>query len=336
MPPRTYVNPVHPSSFADPFVWRHEGGFLAVGTGPCQAGPAASVFPLMRSPDLVHWTPAGCALVRPDAALGTDFWAPEVVQAEGRWWLYYSVGFGDRAHQLRVACSDSACGPYHDCAQLTDPREQPFAIDPHPFRGPDGRWVLFYARDFLDEHDDAGRPTRPGTALVVQPLDGMTRLAREGARTVARARHDWQRFQAGRAMYGRVFDWHTLEGPFVAAHAGRYWCLYSGGCWQTPGYGVDYVVADALLGPWHDEGAEAGPRVLRSVPDHVLGPGHCSVVTGPDGRTQHLAYHAWDLRADHRRLCIDPLQFTPAGPRSPGPSWSEQAMPLADAPKERP
>jgi len=44
-------------------------------------------------------------------------------------------------------------------------------------------------------------------------------------------------------MYGRVWDWHTLEGPFVRKHDGRYYCFYSGGRWETESYGVDYGVA---------------------------------------------------------------------------------------------
>jgi hypothetical protein len=130
-------------------------------------------------------------------------------------------------------------------------------------------------------------------------------------------------------MYGRVYDWHTLEGPFVVRAGDRYHCLYSGGCWQTDTYGVDYVTADSILGRWSDAGVESGPRVLRSVPGHVLGPGHCSVVTGPDDRTAYLAYHAWDVAATARRLCVDPLEFTVDGPRSPGPTWTPRMAPRA-------
>lgn len=315
-------DPVYPGYFADPYVWRCPGGFCAIGTGPAEAsgrvedGAGAGVFPLLHSADLSAWHFAGHALLRPDPALGSAFWAPEVASADGHWFLYYSVGHGDAHHQLRVAVSRDALGPYRDAGALTDPRDVPFAIDPHPFRDSDGRWYLFHARDFLDEVDEAGRPVRPGTALVVHALEDMTRLATAG-RTVARARHDWQRYAANRRMYGRDFDWHTLEGPSVVAHAGRYYCLYSGGCWQTDGYGVDYVVADTLAGPWRDEGAEAGPRVLRSVPGRVLGPGHCSVVTGADGRC-YVAYHAWDAGMDARRMRIDELVFTPEGPRALG------------------
>ena len=32
-----------------------------------------------------------------------------------------------------------------------------------------------------------------------------------------------------RLMYGRVHDWHTIEGPCVTKHAGKYYCFFSGG-----------------------------------------------------------------------------------------------------------
>lgn len=331
MRPIAYTNPVYRGYFADPFVWWTGEEYCAIGTGSEEAagdvagGNEPTVFPTLRSRDLVHWEPAGRALVRADPALGDTYWAPEVAQADGRWYLYYSVGHGDRRHQLRVAQSEYPHGPYVDLRALTDPDDVPFAIDPHPFRDVDGRWYLFHARDFLDLVDEDGREVRTGTALVVHPLDGMTRLEPSG-RTVARARCDWQRFAADRPMYGRIFDWHTLEGPCVVRHDGRYYCLYSGGCWQTETYGVDFVVADAVLGPYSDQGGESGPRVLGTVPGRVLGPGHCSTTIGPDGTTRYIVYHAWEPDMNARRMCIDPLVFTPQGPRSPGPTWTEQQL----------
>lgn len=331
--PPTYVNPVYPGYFADPFVWRCGAVYYAIGTGPAEAAGAAvsaatpTVFPLLRSQDLVQWQEVGHALVRPDPSLGDAFWAPEVVEAGGRWYLYYSVGFGDRLHHLRVAVGDRPTGPYVDVGALTSPEEVPFAIDPHPFRDVDGRWYLFHARDFLEPDDEAGREARCGTALVVSALRDMTTLG-DGIRTVARARCDWQRFAARRTMYGREFDWHTLEGPCVLrATDGRYYCLYSGGCWQTDTYGVDYVVASSIEGPWSDAGAEQGPRVLRTVRGRVIGPGHCSVVrTGDD--TTVLAYHAWDPGMTARRFCIDVLELAADGPRVHGPSWTPRPAPL--------
>ncbi len=123
-------------------------------------------------------------------------------------------------------------------------------------------------------------------------------------------------------MYGRRFDWHTLEGPFVVRSGGRYWCLYSGGCWRDASYGVDFAWAPALSGPWCDDTPADGPRVLRTVPGAVLGPGHCSVLDAPgDGGGLLIAYHAWHPPVTARRLCLDALTIGPDGPRSPGPTF---------------
>jgi beta-xylosidase len=330
----TYTNPVHGAYFADPFVWRCGADCFAIGTGAAEASGNATahtkVFPLLRSRNLVDWQPAGHALQRPDPAFGNSFWAPEVAESNGRWYLYYSVGHDDRHHQLRVAISREPLGPYVDSGALTSLVDSPFAIDPHPFRDCDGRWYLFHARDFLTTDGADRRAVRVGTGLVVAALIDMTSLAPE-VRIVARARHDWQRFARDRIMYGGVYDWHTLEGPCVVRCDDRYYCLYSGGCWQTDSYGVDYVVADSIFGPWSDDGAEFGPRVLRSEPQSMLGPGHCSVVDCAESGRRYLAYHAWDPRMTARRLCIDDLFITPDGPRSPGPSSAPRPLPLLRA-----
>jgi GH43 family beta-xylosidase len=128
-------------------------------------------------------------------------------------------------------------------------------------------------------------------------------------------------------MYGGVYDWHTLEGPFVVKRFDRYWCLYSGGAWTTPGYGVSVAVADSPLGPFHDD-ATRGPTLLRSRPGALEGPGHNSVVVAPNGE-DYLVYHAWDPAHTGRRMCIDRLYWTPEGPRTDGPTIEPQPVPAA-------
>lgn len=324
----TYTNPVHPEYFADPFVWKYNGAYYAVGTGPLEAsgeveeGGESRVFPLLYSKDFIHWEAAGRALLRPDAALGDSYWAPEVAVHEDRFYLYYSVGFEDKQHQMRVAVSESPLGPYRDVGKaLIDGATHPFAIDPHPFRDEDGQWYLFYARDFLDSDNEV----RAGTALVVDRLETMTEVAGD-EHVVLRAQHDWQRFQKNRPMYNGIYDWHTLEGACVRKHEGRYYRFYSGGRWENDTYGVDYGVADSVLGPYTDAGNEAGARVLRTVPGKVLGPGHNSIVLGPDDETEYFVYHAWDVNMQARRMCIDKLIWTPDGPRCQGPTWTPQRI----------
>ncbi|SPE59043.1 Glycoside hydrolase family 43 [Verrucomicrobia bacterium] len=315
---QTHVNPVYGSYFADPFVWKCQDVYYAIGTGALEAlgQTVGKIFPVLQSTDFFQWQFASSAMHRPDPSLGTHFWAPEVAVHEGTFYLYYSVGQGDKNHQLRVAASDSPQGPYEDLgSSLLDQSVCPFAIDPHPFQDDDGHRYLFYARDFLDSRGGS----RAGTALAVVPLRSMTEIGGE-ERVVLRARSDWQRFQANRPMYGRSWDWHTLEGPSVCKHEGRYYCFYSGGRWETADYGVDYGVADRVMGPYSDVGNESGPRVLRTVPGLILGPGHNSLVLGPDGETQYVAYHAWDKAMKARQMFIDRMAWSAEGPRCEGPT----------------
>ena len=325
----TYTNPVYAHSFPDPFVFRHEGAYYAVGTTGQGRTPDGRIFTLLKSQDLVNWQTLGGALTPPAGAAGADFWAPEVAYYNGLFYLYYSQGGGainsKVGHQLQVATSKRPEGPYEKVAVLTDPNTS-FTIDPHPFRDTDGTWYLFYARDFLD----ADNGYRPGTGLAMDRLVDMTRLAGE-SRTVMRARHDWTLFEANRLMPAydnRTFaEWHTLEGPEMVLHAGKYYCFYSGANFLTDRYGVDYCVADRITGPYSDAGAEGGARVLHSVPGHVRGPGHHSHVVGPDGKTEYLAYHAWNEAMTERQLCLDVLRWLPEGPRCT-PTYTPQPVPV--------
>ena len=147
--------------------------------------------------------------------------------------------------------------------------------------------------------------------------------------TALRPSGDWQIYERDRLLYGQNWDtWHTVEGACVVMHRNRYYLLYSGGNWQSEGYGLGYAVADSALGPYREP--EAGPVVLRGVGEHVIGPGHNSVVIGPDGATEFLVYHAWNGARTARQMCIDPLVWTPDGPRCAGPTWDPQTRELAD------
>jgi beta-xylosidase len=315
-PTDTYTNPVYSAYFADPFVLEHEGQYYAYGTS---GRPHASgrVFEVLHSTDLVAWRSRGGALEPLPSEQHLDYWAPEVAFHEGLFYMYYSAGVGDKGHQIRVASSATPEGPFHDLDRVLLP-DEPFTIDAHPFRDDDGQWYLYYAKDFLDGE-------RVGTALAVARLTSMTAL--EGKpRTVLRATADWQIFQKNREVYGGVYDWYTLEGPFMRKHAGRYYLFFSVGAWEKPNYGVSYAVAESPLGPFVEPEAD-GPTVMRSVPGKVVGPGHNSIVRGPDGH-DYLVYHAWDPQKTGRRMCIDRLDWRDEQPVTAAPTWTPQAVPV--------
>jgi len=318
-----YRNPVYEGSMPDPSVIQHRGVYYAFGTTGRSRKADGRIFTLLRSTDLVHWEERGGALVPPFADPLYEYWAPEVVESEGRFYLYYSVGgIEPERFAMRVAESDQPEGPYEDCGVvLADSENKRFAIDPFPFRDDDGRWYLFYSCNY--PFVSPGK--HPGTGIKVDRLVGMKRLAGEG-REVVRPVHEWTLYEAHRRMevYGRTFDWHTIEGPCVVKHGGKYYCFYSGATWQTARYGVDFVVADHPMGPYSGPGDRA--RVLHGIPDKVRGPGHHSLVRSPDGLLDILVYHAWDPEMRIRQLCIDPLVWAPDGPRCDGPSYAPRRL----------
>jgi beta-xylosidase len=286
--------PVWSGYLADPFAFEFNGTYYIIGTG-LGASENKDTFPSLISDDLVTWNYSGDVLpVSNQLDQPSAFWAPEIAQNDGIFYLFYSVGFNDTRHRLRVATSHSPLGPYNDSQsiELTDVTKLSFAIDPHPFRDiKDGQWYLFYSRDFLDTNNGY----RVGTGIVVDRLvDNMTRLAGNET-TVLRAKHDWQIYERNRFIYNHTYDWHTLEGAATwQQESGTYICFYSGGNWQDTTYGVDYSIAySSPMGPYTEDSTNQA-RITHSIKGIIIGPGHNSIIEGRDGQSTYIVYHAWN------------------------------------------
>lgn len=312
-PAVTYTNPVYAGDMPDPSVKQFGAEYYAFGTTGTERLPDGRIFTLLRSRDLAHWENLGGALIPPFANPDYQYWAPEITEDHGKYYLYYAVGDERPEHfVIRVATSEQPQGPYADSgAVMTDCDSNRFTIDPFPYRDDDGQWYLFNACDFPFESPGY----HAGTGVEVNRLLNMT-TAGHDCRVVVRPAYAWTLYEAHRRMdvFHQTFAaWHTIEGPCVVRHDGKYYCFYSGANWQTPRYGVDYVVADNPLGPYSGAGDHA--RVLHGIRETVFGPGGISIVTGPDGKTQYVVYHAWNREMTKRQMCVDKLEWTPDGPR---------------------
>ncbi len=318
-----YSNPVWDGYCADPFVLRHDERYYCYGTGGDASQMQGRKFVLLRSPDLVNWEFVGSALEPIQGHEHAAHWAPEVAFANGKFWMYYSVAAPDEddsTHRLRVAMSDLPTGPFRDQGVILLPGEG-FTIDASPFCDPrDGQWYLFFAKDFFDG--------RPGTGNAVIALNSNMMSVFGEPHDVVIPHSDWHISSRDRQLYDRDWkEWHTIEGAHVVFKDGLYYCFYSGGAWQNETYGVSYAVAEHPLGPWRDEWSSAGPQVLQGVPPHIIGPGHNSVTTAPDGETLICVYHSWDAAHTGRRLCIDPIEWTENGPHVT-PTWKDGRLPI--------
>ena len=287
--------PVFEGYFADPFLARFGGEYVAYGSGDPER-PSRG-FEALRSSDLVTWTSVGTVFAGADLCLGDSYWAPEVAFTDGRYWMYYSVGHGIASHHLRVAVADSPFGPFEDTGVNLTPDES-FAIDAHPFWDSDGTHYLFFARDVLDSD-------RPGTHLAAKRMTSTTSAERATTAILA-PDSDWQIYERARQMYGRVFDWYTLEGPTVVRRDGGYHLFFSGGSWEGEGYGASVATAASPFGPWqHSPNDHAD--VLSSAITGLIGPGHNSLARHLDG-SDLIAYHAWNEERTRRQMYVDRCQ----------------------------
>ncbi|CAF0903765.1 unnamed protein product [Rotaria sordida] len=301
--------PVWSNYLADPFAFEFNGTYYMIGTGLGLSENNAT-FPSLISDDLITWNYSGNILDminRPDQP--SSYWAPEIAEKDNIFYLFYSVGFGDKKHRLRVTSSTSPLGPYDDSQsiELTNVTKISFAIDPHPFQDKkDGQWYLFYSRDFLDTNDGY----RVGTGIVVDRLiNNMTQLA--GNETIVlRAKHDWQLYEHNRSIYDNVYDWYTLEGAATwQQESGVYICFYSGGNWQSTSYGVDYGIAySSPMGPYTEDSTNQA-RITHSIEGIIIGPGHNSIILGRDQKTTYIVYHAWNEAKTIRSPYISQLNW---------------------------
>lgn len=292
--PKTYLNPVYPKSFPDPFVLKFRGEYFAYATGFAADG---NVFAVIRSNDLVEWTELAGAM-KPIDPSPPYYWAPEVTYANGKFYLYYSVG-NEALMEIRVAVSDRPDAGFVDAGRRLTSED--FAIDAHVFMDDDGSKYLFYATDFLDH-------SFIGTGTVVDRLVDWFTLA-GNPQPVTRAKYDWQIYDPARKEKGGV-RWHTVEGPAVLKRKHLYYEMFSGGNWQNTSYGVSFAVSREIENPdeWQQfsDGKTVLP-ILRTASDDVVGPGHNCIVRGPNNRELYCVYHRWI--GDERVMAIDRMDF---------------------------
>jgi beta-xylosidase len=306
-----YTNPLWDGYLADPHVLRANGVYYAYGTGKT---PDGKQFPILKSKDFCTWEFVGGAIAPLKEPVLKDYWAPEVIQRGDKFYLYYAGNL-----KMRVAVADQPEGPFEDSGKLLFP-ELEFSIDGHPYHDPvSKKWYLFYAKDFFDQ--------RPGTALAVIELADDMISTRGPDHTVIRPFSDWQIYERNRHWYDKDWPaWHTVEGAAVAYKNGKYYCFYSGGNWQTPGYGVGCGVSDSITGPYLDPWSETGASVLRSIEGKLIGPGHNSVILGPDNETFFIVYHSWNAKRTKRQMSMDPIVWTTGGPKVYQPSTGKKKM----------
>jgi beta-xylosidase len=280
-----YQNPVIAGDHPDPSIIRVCKDYWASSTASAW-GP---LFPLLRSTDLVNWELTGAVLPhRPDWAAG-DFWAPEISEFKGRYFVYYVARQRGGPLSVAVATADKPGGPYTEHGPLVG--QEDGSIDPVPVTDTNGVRYLVWK-------EDGNSRNRPTPIWAQRLNDDGTKLVGE-MHELIRNNVDWE---------GGV-----VEGPFILRRNDWFYLFYSGnGCCGTGcNYALGVARARSLLGPWEKNPLNpilAGNETWKC-------PGHGSIVTDPDGR-YWLLYHAYSTTGTiftGREGMLDEVKFGPDG-----------------------
>jgi beta-xylosidase len=296
---KTFRNPVHAENFPDPFLLRAGDTWHAYATNDDDGNVQT-----LRSRDLVTWTKGPDALPELGGwAYPGKTWAPEVLELDGRYVLYYTANAADAGLQcIGRAVAAAPPGPFRDEAKapLVCQRAEGGSIDPSPFRDEDGALYLLWKND--------GNCCAKDTWIYAQRLSqDALRLEGQPARLV--------RQDAG-------WEADVIEAPAMVRREGRYYLFFSANAFDADLYAVGYARCDAPLGPCRD--APENP-ILRSGCE-ASGPGHQAIVE-VDGETW-IAYHAWPRSGEEEReLWLDRVTWEDGKPAVKGPTCRPQPIP---------
>ncbi len=301
LPELTYQNPVQ-AGCADPEVMKHENRYYAYCTYTPDFPKMVNGIRLYTSSDLVNWEDQGFVLKNEDSWGESRFWAPDIVERDGTFYLYYAVD-----ERIAVAQSDSPMGPFKQKEQVPMMPES-IKIDAYVFEDDDGKRYFYYVSFDNGNH-----------IWGAELNDDMTTIKPETRKKLISPVEPWETHMA-----------NVAEGAVILKHNDTYYLTYSGSHFESPHYSVGYATAKHPLGPWTKY--ENNP-IMKST-SYARGTAHHSIVESPDGSELIIVYHQHnDLQTtEPRQMAIDRLQFVPQknGPdilEAWGPTMSPQPMP---------
>jgi xylan 1,4-beta-xylosidase len=283
--PPPYSNPVMSGDFPDPTAMRVGPEYWAIATRT--AGHPSP--PILRSPDLVHWSLAGHISTTPPAwSSGRQLWGPWLVRDGDAYRVYYSARKKYGRPCITVGQADNPLGPYTDYGPLVCERQA--VIDPSFVHNATG-WP------FLVWKENGG--DRP-SSIWTQPLslDGL-RMTGPRRKILIGSRDSW--------------EGGLVEGPRIIRRHDYLYLFYSGGRCCAPSdcrYALGVARAHGIYGPW--KRAPQNP-ILKTNKSWKC-PGHGAVLQTPSGHWW-LVYNGYRARGqtNGREMLLDLVRWKREG-----------------------
>jgi GH43 family beta-xylosidase len=317
--PLQFTNPLGPG--ADPFVTYHEGSYYMVNT----TGNNVRMERAERLEDIQISDPNSASTVVWTPPNGTNYseqiWAPELHRLNGKWYIYVAASDGNNStHRMHVLERDdpNPMGPFVYKGQLNTTR---WAID--------GTVLSWQGQLYFVWSGWPGATDGQQNLYIATMSDPMTI---SGPRVlISNPTFAWE-------QHGLAIN----EGPQILIHDGKLHIIYSGSAYWRHEYALGRLTYDGVGSILSASSWQKSPTPVFQQAGNVVGTGHASFTTSPDGTENWIVYHAHHDKnnfQDDRDIYIQQFDFNSNGTPnlgSPIPADVPLSVPSGPADPERP
>lgn len=338
----TVTNPV-PVKFGDPFVLAaSDGKYYMYGTS------LPDGFEAYVSDDMAEWTPLGQVYKGAgDDQWNVDcFWAPEVYERDGKYYMFYSANAKDNPtnegenFKIGVAVADSPAGPF------TDFLDRPVFNPPYPIIDANvlfdenGKCYLYFSRccykhavdseiadkarkdGFCDEVEESwvyGVEMSPDFSGVI----GEPQLLLAPPTRLDDVQAEWE----SRSVTNKEVNRRWTEGSYIFKSGDKYYMMYSANHYGGKYYAVGYATSDSPLGPFVKSSSNPVLEENVSKGGTVMGTGHNMVVAMPDSSLYCVYHGRMSSNPGERVVFFDRVEIDSTGVlRVDGPTTTPQTI----------
>lgn len=276
-----------PILLADPTIFMYEGTYYLYGTSGKDSNLGFEVY---VSKNLKSWERSqknnGYALKKGESYGDKGFWAPQVIEFEGKFYMAYTAN-----ENIAIATSDSPLGPFTQVEKkaLEAPVKQ---IDPYIFIDTDGKKYLYHVR-----------LTEGNRLFVAEMKDDFSGIKEETLTYCFHAEEPWENTQN--------VDWTVSEGPAIIKHEDLYYFIYSANDFRNPDYAVGYATSKSPMGPW-----TKSPRnpIFDKADAGINGSGHGDYFVDAHGKLHYVLHtHNSNEKVAPRKTALIELEFSKNG-----------------------
>lgn len=314
----------------DPFILHaSDGRYYMYGTS------LGDGFEAFVSDDLREWKPCGQIYKggTPEQWNLDCFWAPEVYERGGKYYLFYSANKRDNPEgdlevfRIGVAVSDSPAGPFRDLMN------RPVFDPPYPvidanvlFDDASGRTYLYFSRccykhavdselaqkvradggySEIEESWVYGVELKPDFSGII----GEPQLLLQPPMMLSDVQAEWE----SQSVTAHEANRRWTEGSYIFRVGDTYYMMYSANCYQGAHYAVGYATSDNPLGPFRKSADNPVLKENVSAGGTVMGTGHNMMFRDADGRMLTVYHGRLTSNPDERVAFIDPMEVTADG-----------------------